>query len=124
MFLTNCKKNFAFPAGFFSGMAILETMKGVSIGKSTGNSFGNLKLCCSRLIDFGPEMDVFRQRGGWEVPPQTNRGVFWPNHAGAFEVVLAGSRLGKPGVFNQKRFIYHVLTLPILQSSARQDNGE
>ena len=34
-------------------------------------------------------------------PPKIER-ISWPKLVGAFKVVLAGSRLGKPGVFNQR----------------------
>ena len=44
-------------------------------------------------------------------PPKNERVFFLPNFVGAFKVVLAGSRLGKPGVFNQRGSTNHVLTV-------------
>ena len=90
-------------------MATLETMKGVGLGKSIGNSFGNLKCTClfvfSRILG---RTGTSLIRGGFlEVPTKKIRGVFWPNLVGAFKV-LPGNGLGKPDVFNQGGFINHV----------------
>ena len=74
-------------------METLETMKGVSLGKSSGNSFGSMLA----VWNYG--------KGGLY-----SKGILAvPRLVGAFTVVLPGSRLGKLG--DQREFVHQV---PIL----------
>ena len=79
-------------------MATLETMKGVSVGKSIGNSFGN----CQPVFSFLGRTGVSSIRVFLFF-------VFATLWEPLIKVVLAGSRLGTSGVFHERGFTKQVL---------------